>query len=71
MTPTRARGLKLGLRQTQVLRQMARSGGRWPHGWVLRNSEKETMFSLVKRGWVVSLDTPVLTPEGRKIAYWL
>ena len=71
MTPTRAQGRQLGLRQLQVLRQMARSGGRWPVGWVLRGSEKQTVASLVKRGWVASLDDPVLTEEGRQIAYWV
>ena len=71
MTPTRARGLKLGVRQTQALRQMARSGGRWPVGWKLRGTEKATVASLVARGWVDSLDNPVLTPAGRSLAFWL
>lgn len=71
MTPTRARGLKLGIRQTQALRQMARAGGRWPVGWKLRGVEKMTVKSLVERGWVTSLDDPVLTPEGCNLAYWL
>ena len=71
MTPTRARGLKIGFRQTQALRLMARSGGRWPHGWKLRGTEKETVTSLVRRGWVESVDNPVLTDVGRNIAFWL
>lgn len=71
MTPTRAKGLKLGHRQTQALRLMARSGGRWPHGWVLRGTEKATMTTLVRRGWVESLDDPVLTTAGRNLAFWL
>ena len=71
MTPTRARGLKLGIRQLQALRQMARSDGRWPVGWVLRGPERATVATLVARGWVVSLEEPVLTEEGRKVAYWV
>lgn len=50
---------------------MARAGGRWPVGWKLRGSEKETVASLVRRGWVESLDDPVLTDAGRNIAFWL
>lgn len=71
MTPTRARGRKVGIRQLQALRQMARTGGRWPVGWKLRGTEKITVISLIDRGWVTSLDMPVLTEEGRKIAYWV
>lgn len=71
MTPTRARGQKLGIRQTQTLREMARQGGRWPVGWMLRDSQRATMATLVRRGWVESLENPVLTPEGRNIAFWL
>lgn len=71
MTPTRARGLQLGPRQTQMLRQMARSGGRWPPGWRLRGGERATAESLVRRGWVESLDNPVLTTAGRNLAFWL
>ena len=29
------------------------------------------MATLVARGWVVSLEEPVLTEEGRKVAYWV
>lgn len=50
---------------------MARSGGRWPPGWKLRGSEKEAVVSLVARGWIESLDDPVLTPAGRNLAFWL
>ena len=71
MTPTRAKGLRIGTRQMQVMRQMARSGGRWPIGWKLRGVEKETVASLTRRGWVESLDNPVLTDAGRNIAFWL
>lgn len=71
MTATRARGLKIGIRQAQALRQMARAGGRWPVGWKLRGVEKMTVKSLVERGWVTSLDEPVLTEEGRRLAFWL
>lgn len=71
MTPTRAKGLKIGFRQSQILRQMARAGGRWPVGWKLRGVEKETVATLVRRGWVESLDNPVLTDTGRNLAFWL
>lgn len=69
MTPTRAKGLKLGFRQLQLLRLLARSGGRWPKNWKPRGTEKETLVRLVERGYVASLDDPVLTDEGRRIAY--
>lgn len=62
---------KLGYRQVLVLRQMARSGGRWPVGWVLRGTEKTTMATLVDRQLVQSLEEPVLTTAGRNIAFWL
>lgn len=71
MTPTRARGLGLGIRQLQALRQMARSDGRWPVGWKLRGYDRDMMRRFVDRGWVTSLDDPVLTDEGRRIAYWV
>lgn len=65
MTPTRARG------PAQTLRLMARHDGRWPHGWALRDAEKATMATLVRRGWVESLDNPILTTAGRNLAFWL
>ena len=71
MNPTPGRGLKIGFRQAQALRQMSRSGGRWPVGWKLRGSEREAVTSLVRRGWVESLDNPVLTDAGRNIAFWI
>lgn len=71
MTPTRIRGLNVGHRMQQVMKQMARSGGRWPVGWRLRGGELESVKVLVRRGWVESVDNPVLTKEGRNIAFWL
>lgn len=71
MTPTRARGRRPGIRQTQTLREMVRRGGRWPQAWMLRDSQRATMATLVRRGWVESLENPVLTTEGRNLAFWL
>ena len=56
-------------RQLQILRLMARSGGRWPVGWVLRGTERVTMATLVRRDLVKSLEEPVLTTSGRHIAF--
>lgn len=64
-------GFKLGFRQTQAIQLMARSGNRWPVGWKLRGSERATVASLVRRGWVESLDNPVFTDAGRNFAFWL